>query len=65
MQLLQVIELAPHMSPTRHFLNAAAHVELVETGICIGLERSAELAKMLRWMLSVPIRRIHKPYRGR
>jgi hypothetical protein len=54
--LLQIIKFAPHVHPTRHFLNAAILVKLIEPRIRIRLQRAAELMKMAGRMLSLAVR---------
>jgi hypothetical protein len=63
--LLQVEELFSHMRPTRRLLYAALFVDAVESGVGIGLQRAAKLAQMFFGMLSLAIRRVGKPCRGR
>src|SRR5213593_4651620 len=53
------------MGPARRFLDAAVLVELVESGVGVGLQCAAELLQMPLGMLTFAIRRIRKPHRGR
>ena len=54
--LLQVVELAPHVRPTGDFLNPAIFfIELVESGIGIGLQRTPKRTQMLLGMFALAI----------
>ena len=63
MSFHQVVELAPDVRQTGRFLNATIFVELVETGVGIGLKNAAEIAQMLLRMFSLAIGRVGKPHR--
>ena len=56
MRLLQIVELASDMRPTRGLLNAAIFLELIEACVGIGLQRATKLFQMLGGMFSFAIR---------
>jgi len=58
MRLLQIVELASAMRPTRGLLNATIFVELIEPGVGIGLQRATKLLQMPFRMFAFAIRRI-------
>src|SRR5579875_2811913 len=62
---LQVIELAPHVGPTRRFLDLSALVKMMKPCVGIRLQRTDEPPQMLAWMFAAPIRRVGKPHRWR
>ena len=62
--MLQIEELAPHMRPARRLLDAAIFVELIESGVGIGLQRAAKLLQMPLGMFALAIRRVGKPHGG-
>jgi hypothetical protein len=54
--LLQVIELAPYVRPTGDFLYPAIFfIELIESGIGIGLQRTPKRSQMLLGMFPLAI----------
>lgn len=54
-RLFQIVELAPHMRPTRGLLDTPIFVELIESRIGIGLQRATKRFQMLRGMLAFAI----------
>ena len=65
-RLLQVVELAPDVRPAGNFLDAAIlFIELIESGVGIGLQRTAKPAQMLLGMFALAIGRVGEPYRRR
>jgi hypothetical protein len=52
MRLLQIEEVTPHVRPARRVLDTNILIELIESRIGIGLQRSAKLFQMLRRMLN-------------
>ena len=65
MRLFQIVEVAPHVGPTRGLLNATALVELIEPRVGIRLQDATELLQMPLRMFPFAIRRVGEPYRGR
>ena len=62
---LQVVELAPDVRPTGDFLDSAIlFIELIESGVGIGLERAPKLAQMLLGVFALAIGRIGEPNGG-
>src|ERR1700685_4639676 len=58
---MDVVELAPYMSPAGGFYDPAAFVEMMESSIGIGLQNTGEEAQMLLGMFSLAILRIGGP----
>jgi hypothetical protein len=56
MGYLQVVKLPTHMRPTGRFLYPSTLIKMMESGIGIGLQRSAEAAQMFSRMLTPAIR---------
>jgi len=44
-RLFQIVELAPHMRPTRGLIDALIFVELIESGVGIGLQRPRNFSR--------------------
>jgi len=63
--LLQVVELASHVRPTGDFLNPTIlfFIELIESGIGIGLQRTLKPTQMSLGMFALAIGRVGKPHR--
>lgn len=59
--LHQVEELAPDMRHTGRFLDRAIFIELIESGIRVGLKDAAEACQMSPWVLSLAVRRVGEP----
>src|ERR1700728_439820 len=59
---MDVVELAPCMSPAGGFHDPAAFVEMMESSIGIGLQNTGEEAQMLLGMFSLAILRIGEPH---
>ncbi len=54
----KIEELASHMRPASSFPDAAAVVEPVESGVCIGLQRTLKRGEMPMQMFTSAIRRV-------
>ncbi len=59
---MDLVELAPCMSPAGGFNDPAAFVEMMESNIGIGLQNTGEEAQMLLGMFSFAILRVGDPY---
>src|ERR1700733_6346782 len=59
---MDVVELAPCMSPAGGFDDPAAFVEMMESSIGVGLQNTGEEAKMLLGMFSLAILRVGEPH---
>src|SRR5579859_5673798 len=63
MGYVQVVKLPAHVSPAGSFLDATVTVEVVESGIAIGLQDAVEAAQVLAWMFASAIRGEAEPHR--
>ena len=59
---MDVVELAPYMSPAGGFYDPAAFVEMMESSIGVGLQNTGEDAQMLLGMFSLAILRVGEPH---
>src|ERR1700685_2438565 len=62
---MNVVELAPYMSPACGFDDPAAFVEMVEPSIGVGLQNTGEGTQVLPGMFSLAILRIGEPHSWR
>jgi hypothetical protein len=62
---VDVVELPPCVSPTCCLANPASVIQMVKTGIRVGLQRAREIPQVLAGMLTLAIRREDEPYAGR
>jgi hypothetical protein len=61
--LLQVVELAPHVRPTGDFLDPTIFfMELIESSIGIGLQRTLKRTQMLLGKFTLAIGRVREPH---
>ena len=58
---LNVIKLAPNMSPTRGLMNPAAFIKVMKSSVAVCLQCAAEVAQMLARMLALAIGRVSEP----
>jgi len=62
---MDVVELAPRMCPACDFIDGAVAVEMMKSGIGIGLQRALEVLQVLPGMLALAIFRVGEPDGGR
>src|SRR5271169_6335003 len=60
---MDVVDLAPYMSPAGGFYDPAAFVEMMESSIGIGLQNTGEVTQVLPGMFSLAILRVGEPHR--
>jgi hypothetical protein len=53
---MELIEFTPRVRPAGNVNDVVADIELIETGIRIGLQRAFERLEMSLWMFSFAIR---------
>ena len=63
-RLFQIVKMTPHVRPARRWFDATIFIELIESRIGIGLQRTAKPFQMLRGMFAFAIRRVGEPYGG-
>ncbi len=61
MRLLEIIKLASHMGPAAGFLDLVVLVEVVKSGISIGLQHAAKPFQMPPRMFSLAVGLVSKP----
>jgi hypothetical protein len=64
MRSVDVMELAAGMSPAGCFANPASVIQMVKTGIRVGLQRAGEILQVLARMFAPAIRRVGEPNGG-
>ena len=62
MRDMDLVELAPGMSPTRDFVDRASFIQLLEACEGVGLQSALIVLQMLQWVLSPAIGRVGEPY---
>jgi len=62
MHRVDIMKLAPGMSPAGDFIDVAATVEVMKSSVGIGLQRTPEVLQMHLGMLSLAIGRLGKPH---
>jgi hypothetical protein len=60
---VHVKELASHMRPAGSLGDAVAGEQLVESGVAIGMDHTAEVAEMGSWVLAFAVRRVKEQRR--
>src|SRR5450432_2145015 len=58
---MDVVELASGVCPTRHFIDPAIAVQVVQAGVSVGLQRSRVVLQMPTRMFSLAILRVGEP----
>jgi hypothetical protein len=58
---MDVVELAPRVCPTRDFIDPAIAVQVVQTGIGVGLQCSREIVQMPKRIFSLAILPVREP----
>ena len=62
MERMDLVKLAPCVSPAGHFVNAPRPIKMVEPCVGVGLQRAGEVLQMLSWMVALTIFRIGEPH---
>ena len=58
---MDVVELAPGVSPTRDFIDPPVAIQMVQAGIGVSLQGAGEVQKVPARMLSLAVFRIREP----
>ena len=61
MRHMDVVELAPGVSPTRHFIDPPIAIQMVQAGIGVSLQGAGEVQQVPARMLSLALFRIREP----
>jgi hypothetical protein len=61
---MEVEELAPHVCPAGRLSESAGLIQLIESGVAIGLQNAAEATQMLARVLALAIGRVAKQHRS-
>src|SRR5665213_2970732 len=62
MRDMDLVELAPGMSPTRDFVDRSSFIKLLEACEGVGLQSALVVLQVLPWVLSLTIGRVGEPY---
>ena len=64
MRSVDVVKLAPSMSPARCLVNPARVIQMMKTGVRVSLQRAREVLEMFPGMFALAIRRVGEPNGG-
>jgi hypothetical protein len=59
---MDVMELAPGVSPARNFVDDAVAVEMMKSRVGVGLERTLEILQMSSRVFALAVFRVSEPH---
>ena len=59
---MNVMELAPGVSPTGNFVDGAISVKMMKAGVGIGLQRTLEILQMSSRVFALAVLRVSEPH---